>query len=47
MFLGESWGSGEVKKPREFRYSVETELWVLAQGLCKGLWMKIILDDLK
>ena len=35
------------KKDRVSRSSAEAEFRALAQGMCEGLWMKIILDDLK
>nr|KYP62702.1 Copia protein [Cajanus cajan] len=48
VFLGDSlvmWRSK--KQDRVSRSSEEAEFRVLAQGMCEGLWMKIILDDLK
>jgi len=35
------------KQDRESCSSVEAEFQALVQDVCEGLWMKIILDDLK
>nr|KYP42345.1 Copia protein [Cajanus cajan] len=48
MFLGDSLVTWRSKKQdRVSRSSAEAEFRALAQGMCEGLWMKIILDDLK
>ena len=48
MFLGDSLVTWRSKKQdRVSRSSAEAEFRALAQGMCEGLWMRIILDDLK
>ena len=48
VFLGDSLVTWRSKKQdRVSRSSAEAEFRALAQGMCEGLWMRIILDDLK
>jgi len=48
MFLGGNMVTWRSKIPNVVaRSSVEAKFRVMAQGVCKLLWMKIILDDLK
>ncbi|RDX71963.1 hypothetical protein CR513_48619, partial [Mucuna pruriens] len=48
MFLGGNLVTWTSKKQNVVaRSSVEAEFRAMAQGICEGLWMKIILDDLK
>ncbi|RDY10676.1 Copia protein, partial [Mucuna pruriens] len=48
MFLGENLVTWKSKKKNVIaQSSAEVEFRVMAQGICEGLWMKIILDYLK
>ncbi|RDX85925.1 Copia protein, partial [Mucuna pruriens] len=48
MFLGGNLVTWRSKKQNVVaRSSAEVEFRAMAQGICEGLWMKIILDDLK
>nr|KYP62604.1 Copia protein [Cajanus cajan] len=48
MFLGDSLVTWRSKKQDKVSCSsAEAKFRALAQGMCEGLWMKIILDDLK
>lgn len=48
VFLGDSLVTWRSKKQdRVSRSSAKAEFRALAQGMCEGLWMNIILDDLK
>ncbi|RDX71634.1 Copia protein, partial [Mucuna pruriens] len=48
MFLGGNLVTWRSKKQNVVaRSTIEAEFRAMAQGICEGLWMKIILDDLK